>query len=282
MDFSADSSKVERAALLPGAEMGDSFGYIAFGEDELYARGALFSALRVMHYCPDANIKVLTDKPSIFDGYPIEAIELAAKAKTEMSFGGRYLFGIKAAGLIDLLTRCVRLFFMDTDMYPVDDISSCFSRISPSHSIMRKSEGTPKAPYRAIADKGFLLGDYKLTGSEPMWNSGVLGVHNSNLPALTDAYHAIEQMIGVVKAHTTEQFCIGVALSRHGRTISRHRLPIRNYNTRGRKLFARRRLEAFFEGNGHLGVSQQIEQAARYRLWRAPIDLWKQRDIWHF
>jgi hypothetical protein len=82
--------------------------------------------------------------------------------------------------------------------------------------------------------------------------------------------------------HTTEQFCIGVALSRHERTISRHRLPIRNYNTRGRKLFARRRLEAFFAGNARLGVSQQIEQAARYRLWRAPIDLWKQRDIWHF
>ncbi|MGX7876071.1 hypothetical protein ACVDG5_028240 [Mesorhizobium sp. ORM6] len=282
MDSSMDSGKGQSAALLPRAEMGDSFGYIAFGNDELYARGALFSALRLLHYCPDAKIAVLTDRPHVFDGYPIRTMELTAGRMSEMSFGDRYRFGIKAAGVIDLLEHCERLFFMDTDMYPIGDISGCFGRISASHSIMRKSEGKPKPPYRAIEDKGFLLGGCKLTGYEPMWSSGVLGVHNSNIPALRKAYSAIEQMVGVVKAHTPEQFCIGVALSQDGRSISRHRLPIRNYTTRGKKLFARRRLEAFFAANGHLCVSQQVEQAATCRLWRAPIDLWKQRDIWHF
>ncbi|MBN9219497.1 MAG: hypothetical protein J0I79_16250 [Mesorhizobium sp.] len=262
--------------------MGDGFGYIAFGNDELYARGALFSALRLLHFCPGADITVLTDRPGIFDRYPIRTIELTAGRMTEMSFGGRYRFGIKAAGIIDLLERYERLFFMDTDMYPVGDISRCFRQISASCSIMRKCEGTPKPPYRAIKHKGFLLGGRKLTGYEPMWNSGVLGVHSSNSPALSKAYGAIEQMIGVVKAHTPEQFCIGVALSQDGRTISGHWLPIRNYNTRGRKLFARRRLDAFFAANGHLDVDRQVEQASTYRLWRAPIDLWKQRDIWHF
>ncbi|WP_027061933.1 hypothetical protein [Mesorhizobium loti] len=257
------------------------FGYIAFGKDELYARGALFSALRLLHFVPKARISVLTDRPSVFDGYPIEAIELTTKQMTEMSFGDRYMFGIKAAGIIALLQRCDRLFFMDTDIYPVGNISRCFGQISPSHSIMRKCEGA-KAAYRAIADKGFLLGGQRLSGREPMWNSGVIGVDQSNLPALTDAYQAIEQMIGVVEAHTAEQFCIGVALSQHGRSISGHWLPLRNYNTRGRKLFARQRLEAFFERVNHLPVSQQIESAAKYRVWRAPLDLWMQRDIWHF
>ncbi|TPM99448.1 hypothetical protein [Mesorhizobium sp. B2-1-3A] len=261
----------------------DRFGYIAFGKDELYARGALFSALRLLHYTPGAKISVLTDRPSVFDGYPIEAIELTAKEMTEMSFGDRYLFGIKAAGIIKLLRRCDRLFFMDTDIYPVGNVSRCFGKISASHSIMRKCEGTPKAAaYQAIADKGFLLGDQRLSGREPMWNSGVVGVHNSNLPALADAYQAIEQMIGVVRAHTSEQFCIGVALSQHGRSISGHWLPLRNYNTRGRKLFARQRIEAFFERANRLTVSQQIESAAKYRVWRAPLDLLMQRDIWHF
>ena len=46
---------------------------------ELYARGALFSALRLLHYTPGARISVLTDRPGVFDGYPIEAIELTAK-----------------------------------------------------------------------------------------------------------------------------------------------------------------------------------------------------------
>ena len=100
----------------------DVFGYIAFGKDELYARGALFSALRLLHFCPGAKIAVLTDRPSVFDGYPIEAIELTTERMAEMSFGDRYMFGIKAAGIIDLLERCERLFFMDTDIYPVGDI----------------------------------------------------------------------------------------------------------------------------------------------------------------
>jgi hypothetical protein len=262
--------------------MGDGFGYIAFGNDELYARGALFSALRLLHFCPGAAITVLTDRPGLFERYPIRTMELTPSRMTEMSFGGRYRFGIKAAGIIDLLERCDRLFFMDTDMYPVGDISRCFNRISPSHSIMRKCEGTPKRPYRAIEHKGFLLGGQKLNGYEPMWASGVLGVHNANIPALGKAYEAIEQMIGIVRAHTAEQFCIGVALSQDGRKVGGHRLPIRDYNTRGKKLFARRRLDAFFAANGQLGISRQVELAAAYRLWRAPIDLWKQRDIWHF
>lgn len=282
MDSSGDSSKGQSAALLPGPEMSDSFGYIAFGDDELYARGALFSALRLLHYCPDAKVTVLTDRPHIFDGYPIGTMELTARRMAEMSFGGRYRFGIKAAGIIDLLGACERLFLMDTDMYPIGDISGCFGQISPSHSVMNRCEGRPKAPYRALEGRHFMLGEKMLTGSEPMWSSGVLGVHNAALPALSDAYHAIEQLIGVVRAHTPEQFCIGVALARDGCRITPHRLPIRNYTTRGQKLFARRRLEAFFAGYGHLGVGQQIEQASRYRLWRAPMDIWKQRDIWHF
>lgn len=260
----------------------DRFGYIAFGNDELYARGALFSALRLLHYCPGAKIAVLTDRPGTFDGYPIETIELTTEKMVAMSFGNRYLFGIKAAGIIDLLKGCERLFFMDTDMYPTSDISGCFNRISPSHSIMRKCEGRPKPAYRAIEDKGFSLGNHRLSGREPMWNSGVLGVHNANIPAMIDAYHAMEQMIDVVRAHTPEQFCIGVALSEGGRKIRRHWLPIRNYNTRGRKLFARRRIEAFFEANGHLCAGQQVKLAAAYRIWRAPLDLLRQRDIWHF
>ena len=115
-----------------------------------------------------------------------------------------------------------------------------------------------------------------------MWASGALGVHNYNMPALERAYVAIERVIGVVSVHTPEQFCASVALSRDGRTIRRHRLPLRNYNDQGSELFARQRLEAFFERVNYLPVSQQIESAAKYRVWRAPLDLLMQRDIWHF
>lgn len=115
-----------------------------------------------------------------------------------------------------------------------------------------------------------------------MWASGVLGVHHNNIPALERAYAASERVSEIVRLHTPEQFCIGVALSQDGRTISRQQLPIRNYTTTGTKLHARRRIGVFFDVSGKLSVEQQVRQAAGYRVWRAPLDLLLQRDIWHF
>jgi hypothetical protein len=260
----------------------DHFGYVAFGEDELYARGALFSALRLLHYCPSASIKVLTDRPHIFDGYPIETINLTPRRMAETSFGGRYKFGIKAAGIIELLKRCDRLFFMDTDIYPVGDISKCFGQISASRSIMWRREGRPRKPFRSLDGQGIALGGRILTGNETMWASAILGIHRDNISRLVDAYATVEQMIDIVRAHTPEQFCVGVALSSDGRKIGRHRLPLYNYTTKGKKLFARQRITSFFDANGHLSISQQIDNASKYRIWRTPVDVWDQRHIWSF
>ena len=257
--------------------MRDSFGFIAYGEDELYHRGALFSALRLLHYNSASTIRILTDKPHLFDAYPVETIELSEAQKTKMSFGNRYHFGIKAAGIIELLKGCDRLFFMDTDTYPVADISHVFDRISPSHSIMRMCEGRPRMDYPTLAGKGIAVGNQILTGAEPMWNSGLLGVHSSNLPALERAYSAIEQVSQVLQCHTPEQFCIGVALAQDARTISPHRLPIRNYSTSGKKRFARQRIETFYVENGLKTINEQIADAAATRLWRTPLDLLKKQ-----
>lgn len=260
----------------------DHFGYVAFGQDEIFAFGALFSALRLLHYCPGAIIKVLTDRPHIFDGYPIETIGLTPERMAEMSFGGRYKFGIKAAGIIELLSRSDRLFFMDTDVYPVGDISKCFDQISASQSIMWRREGRPKKTFRSLNGQGIALDGHILTGNETMWSSAVLGIHHDNVSRLVHAYAAVEQVIGIVRAHTSEQFCTGIALSSDGRKIIRHQFPLHNYSTKGKKLFARQRITSFFDANSHLSVSQQIDNASKYRVSRTPIDLWNQRHLWSF
>jgi hypothetical protein len=259
--------------------MKDHFGYIAYGTDEFYHRGAIFSALRLWRYCPDAKIVILTDKPAMFDRYPVETLALSEDQKAEMSFGHRYHFGIKAAGIIELLKQCDRLFFMDTDMYAVGDISGVFDRISAVHSVMRMCEGDPRGDYSKLMNAGVHLDDQVLTGSEPMWNSGLLGVHRANLPALNLAYSAMEVVSRVVKIHTPEQFCIGIALSRGGRTISRHALPIRNYNTSGQKAFARQQIGRFFSTHNASPVDQQVEAASHLRLWRGPMTFLSQKIL---
>ncbi|AZO58657.1 MAG: hypothetical protein E5X23_23650 [Mesorhizobium sp.] len=259
--------------------MNDVFGYIAYGDNELYHLGALLSALKLLHHSPKARIIVATDKPAFFRGYPLETILVSAEKKKELSFDWRYHFGIKAGGLIELLKRADRLLFMDTDMYPVGDLSRAFGAIRPGHSIMRLCEG-PHAWCPRLEGKGVRVGDHVVTGHEPMWNSGVLGVHRDNLPALLDAYLPMLAVHEIAKIDAAEQFCIGIALSQDGRTVSPHRLKIRNYNTRGKKLFAGQRVRQFFSLYGDATIAQQIAKAARYRLWRTPVDLWHQRRMW--
>ncbi|RUV90705.1 hypothetical protein EOA75_21780 [Mesorhizobium sp. M1A.F.Ca.IN.022.07.1.1] len=89
--------------------MNDVFGYIAYGDNELYHLGALLSALKLLHHSPKARIIVATDKPAFFRGYPLETILVSAEKKKELSFDWRYHFGIKAGGLIELLKRADRL-----------------------------------------------------------------------------------------------------------------------------------------------------------------------------
>ncbi|RWE74705.1 hypothetical protein [Mesorhizobium sp.] len=259
--------------------MNDVFGYIAYGDNEVYHFGALLSALKLLHNCPGAKIIIATDRPELFRRYPVETMAITADQKEQMSFGRRYHFGIKAACLIDLLKRADRLLFMDTDMYPVGNISRCFEAITPRQSIMRLCEG-PHAWCPRLEGKDVRIGDHVLTGHEPMWNSGVLGVHRDNLAALIDAYPPMIAVHEITKIDAAEQFCIGIALSQDGRAISSHRLPIRNYNTRGKKAFASPRVLEFFKTHDDAPIAEQIRRAGRYRLWRTPLDAWPQRHRW--
>ena len=261
--------------------MNDVFGYIAYGDNEVYHFGALLSALKLLHNCPAAKIIVATDRPELFRRYPVETITITADQKELMSFGWRYHFGIKAASLSEILKRADRLIFMDSDHYPYADPSREFRQISPTRSFMRKCEGEHRL-YPVLSGKGIKIADYTLTGHEPMWQSGILGIHRANVGALTEAYSAMLAVRELTNTDAPEQFCIGVALSRNGLALSRHRLPVSDYNTRGKKAFASPRVLQFFKMYGEAPIAEQIRRAGWYRLWRAPIDLWRQRDRWSF
>ncbi|TGP57251.1 hypothetical protein EN873_03955 [bacterium M00.F.Ca.ET.230.01.1.1] len=259
--------------------MNDVFGYIAYGDNEVYHLGALLSALKLLHNCPGAKIIVATDRPELFRPYAIETLAITADQKELMSFGWRYHFGIKAAFLIEILKRADRLIFMDSDHYPYLDPSRGFRQISPTRSFMRKCEGEHRL-YPVLSGKGVKIGGYTLTGHEPMWQSGILGIHRANASALTEAYSAMLAVRELTNTDAPEQFCIGVALSRNGLSLSRHHLPVADYNTRGKKAFASPRVLQFFKMYGNAPIPEQIRRAGWYRLWRAPADLWRQRDRW--
>ncbi|MGX5843102.1 hypothetical protein ACWGTI_20485 [Mesorhizobium sp. ArgA1] len=184
--------------------------------------------------------------------------------------------------MMELLRQADRLIFMDTDMYPTGDPSKGFRLITPTHSFMRLCEGPHSIYQKTLPGKNIRVGSHTLTGQEPMWNRGILGIHRENLSALVDAFAAMEAVREVTQTWAPEQFCIGVALSQNGLTISPHRLPIRNYNTRGKKAFAEPRVNRFFSAYGAAPIAQQIGRADHFRLWRTPCNLWHQRHRWSF
>ena len=257
----------------------DVFGFIAFGPDELYHRGVVFSVLRILAHSSEARINILTDRPELFRAYPVEIIDLTIQQMREWSFDGRYPFGIEAVGVIELLNRADRLLFMDTDIYATGDLRRGFASISPKQSILRYCEGAAPSSYRLLAGVGLKVGDQVISGNEPMWNSGFMGVHHANIPALQAAFKAVEPMLNLVIPHIQEQFCVGLALSQDGRRIIPARVPCRHYNTSGKKAFARMRLGQFFSQFGDAGVDTQIEAAKRFRLWRTPSDLFRQKIL---
>ncbi|ESZ78539.1 MULTISPECIES: hypothetical protein [unclassified Mesorhizobium] len=256
--------------------MRDVFGYIAYGENELYHRGALLSALKLLYHCPEAKIIVATDRPELFVGYPMETLLLTDMQKEAWSFSGQYHFGIKARALIKLLRMTDRLIFMDSDHYPAGFLSLGFESISPKHSVMRRLE-KPHKWTPVLEGEGLRIGEHVITGREPMWQSGILGVHRDNLPALMDAYPPMLAVHQISKIDAAEQFCIGIALSLGGRTISPHKLKIRDYNTRGKKAFAEPRVHRFFDAYAAEPVARQIVEAGRYRVWRTPVDIIRQK-----
>ncbi|ESZ37387.1 hypothetical protein [Mesorhizobium sp. L2C067A000] len=256
--------------------MRDVFGYIAYGQNELYHRGALLSALKLLYHCPEAKIIVATDRPELFLGYPVETLLLTSELKKAWSFNARYHFGIKARAMIELLKMADRLIFMDTDHYATADLTGGFETITPKHSVMRRQE-KPHKWTPVLEGKDLRIGDYVMTGREPMWQSGILGVHRANLSALVDAYPPMLAVHEISKIDAAEQFCIGIALSLGERTISEHQLQIADYNTRGKKAFAAPRVHRFFAAYGAEPISRQIREAGRYRLRRTLIDIIRQK-----
>ena len=53
-----------------------------------------------------------------------------------------------------------------------------------------------------------------MTASEPMWNSGVVGVDPADRRLIDEAIHLTDQLCSRLRMHTLEQFALGIVLGR--------------------------------------------------------------------
>jgi hypothetical protein len=115
---------------------------------------------------------------------------------------------------------------LDGDTYFRRSPWRLFDRIGPGRTAMHVREGLldrlpgeNHAELAAVLQAGGPWTDLAgrpltLTASEPMWNSGVVGVDPADRRLIDEAIHLTDQLCSRLRMHTLEQFALGIVLGR--------------------------------------------------------------------
>jgi hypothetical protein len=204
--------------------------YLIHGKDSAFLEGrfsilsAFAAARRAGHAAP--TIAVLTDRPDAFHPLPVTTLPLDRVLLKQWQEPIHFVHRAKICALLSLLPRAEKSVLIDADTLFLQAPQTLFDRISETHTLLHANEGDvytlnphfrvrnallEHVPTRTLPLGG---GAVTLAPNEPMWNSGIVGVHHTHarlfpqMLAITDLLHPL------AKAHTIEQFAIGITLSR--------------------------------------------------------------------
>ena len=240
--------------------------YIVYGKNEGYFLGAKFSILSLLaNNTDELKIVVLTDNENYFQGLPVITLPLTQDEKDNWSLNNRYHFRIKNRGLNKIITDLNlsdenKIIAIDTDTYFTPPIAPIFKAIDQENSTMFKNEGKIREKSRfnvykdALDEKYFTTPNkatYTLSMDAEMWGALLLGFQISNKHLLDQADDLMLCLLGVVDAHTIEQFALSESIkSEHN--LFESKAYVLNYSTSGKKRHALRIITKFFEHNSKL------------------------------
>lgn len=198
--------------------------YLSYGEgphvDEL--RFSVQSALSFASH-GDFQVTILTDEPSRFGDLAVGKQQISGGQLDEWQGNHGYHYRRKIAAARHALTSMGgKIALIDTDTYFLKHPRQLFDRIGKGASLLHRQEvHLDRCEASNLADHLTKVRLTKVDGSfwdihanTPMWNSGVIGVDQSSLPALDEALHVTDQLCQAVSLRTIEQFALGAVLSR--------------------------------------------------------------------
>lgn len=194
--------------------------YLVYGNQDVYRREAKFSILTALSQAKDRHlpsIRVLTDRPQDYAGWPVETIILTEQTQTEWQGENGYHHRRKACAIAEGLKFAEKTLFVDTDTLFTRDPNRIFDQIKPGHYVMDRFEyhwsyvckrqdylklGECLRAHGITADKGFKL-----------YNSGLCGVTDSDGPLLETSIGLIDEWTrGSFDIHTIEQIALSFAM----------------------------------------------------------------------
>lgn len=265
--------------------------YIVYGDNDGYFTGARFSILTLLaHNASAAQVLILTDRPSYFSDLPATVLELSAMQKRQWSLDGRYHFRIKNRGLAFVIEALKlddsdKIVAVDTDGYFTSAISELFEKINPATSTIFRNEGAIREKKRFNVYKEALDGKtfttpanniYRLSPNAEMWGTLLWGFQIANKTILDTADDIMLCLLDVVNAHTIEPFALTEAI-KADHSLFESKQYIKNYSTSGKKRFALKVLNTFFNEFSNAPIEEQIEASITVNLSRNFFQLVRSR-----
>ncbi|WP_236236638.1 hypothetical protein [Pseudomonas faucium] len=246
--------------------------YLLYGERRIYQLEAKFSILTALARSKPGElpvIRVLTDQPQAFEGWPVEVVGLDAQLLENWTGTGGYTHRRKACAIAHASGWAEKTVFIDTDTVFLKAPSKLFEQVDAGHFLVDEVEMSWAEASQSAYYAGFTQG-LTLSGEAPaddlqLCNSGVLGFALENATVAERAIQRIDAWTHYASAlHTIEQIAFSFEL--HGTPINQARGVISHYFAM--KQYIHAILEIFFARCGDRFEPRMCQQALKVPMQR--------------
>ena len=267
---------------------------VCYGNSMGYHHGAkyqILSAYKKWYSRAHSSITVVTDKPELFESYPVKLRIINETEWKNWSLDGSQHFGVKLKGLTEVIkeSECANTILLDTDMYWISDPKSLVSQVGSKNVVMYQDEGliygsknrSIQKFEESLHQNEFQLGDgiYRLSPDSRMWGSAIIAASRAHIPSLEKAYEIFENLEPIVPTHTVEQFALSEAFRLKNIEISAGKKYTNDWSSIGKKNYATAVLAEFFNEYGENNFSIHLEKWKSIRIKRPIKTLINQKII---
>lgn len=253
--------------------------YFVHGGARAYRQELKFSLLSAMHWLKDRNdvvIRVITDRPGDYQGWPVELLPIESDQLNAWRGTYGYVHRAKACAIAAAMPLAEKTLFLDSDTVICRDPRILFKSVDATHAVLDEREWTWGEVRRKSSFEAFAM-DLTRQGAEPdegcwLYNSGICGLHAEHQRRVEKAIALIDTWHNhAVRIHTLEQIALSFSLA--DICITEGRGIIRHYYAE--KKFMHLRLAHFFERYGEAFTPALLQHWQEVPL-RKPVP-----SVWH-
>ncbi|MBU6958387.1 hypothetical protein KRR23_11635 [Pseudomonas sp. CVAP len=194
--------------------------YLVYGDQDVYRREAKFSILTALSQLKKGKslcIRIFTDRPEDYAGWPVETLALNQQTLTSWQGENGYHHRRKACAIAAGLKLAEKTLFVDTDTLFLEDPNLILKRIQPQQYLMDCFEYdwsyVCKRPDYVKLGMCLQAHGINSDNSFKLYNSGLCGVTDSDTPLLEETIKLIDEWTqGSFDIHTIEQIALSFAM----------------------------------------------------------------------